>query len=189
VACLRDAISEAAGRTHALAPASVLTPVARRRRRSRWPAIIGALVLAGAGAALAAALVVGSGGGNPRVATVTLGGTTVHETVTTTPAGSTKVAGPPVPGGAGGHSLNDEGYRLMQGGSYAAALPLLQQAVQKLRGVGPSDPYEAYANYNLGYTLWKLGRCAEAVPYVERAKELEPSRHEPEDLLKQARRC
>ena len=189
VACLRDALSEAAGGTRAHAPASVLTPVTRGRRRSPWPAIIGALVLAAAGAAVAVTLAVSGGGDQPRVATVTLGGTTVHETVTTTPFGATTVPTPSVPSGAGGHSLNDQGYRLMQAGNYAAALPLLQQAVLKLRGTGPSDPYEGYSNYNLGYTLWKLGSCAEAVPYAERAKELEPSRHEPKDLLKQTRHC
>jgi hypothetical protein len=38
-------------------------------------------------------------------------------------------------------------------------------------------------------TLLGLGRCAEAVPYLERARRLEPHRHEPKDALKQARKC
>ena len=56
-------------------------------------------------------------------------------------------------------------------------------------GVGPSDPYEAYANYNLGYSLLKLGRCSEAVPYLQRAQHLEPERPEPKQALAQAKRC
>ncbi|MGB2953829.1 MAG: serine/threonine-protein kinase [Gaiellaceae bacterium] len=188
VGCLRDALSEAAGGTRTLRSPSVLTPVVRRRRRSFWPAVLGALALAGAAGALAAALLIRGGGQQARVATVTLGGTTLHETVTTTPTGSTTVASS-VPSGLGGHALNDEGFRQIQAGNYSAALPLLQQAVQRLRGTGPGDSYEGYANYNLGYTLWKLGRCSEAVSYLERARELEPDRHEPKDVLKRARKC
>jgi tetratricopeptide (TPR) repeat protein len=75
----------------------------------------------------------------------------------------------------------------MQAGDYNGALPPLQQAVAKLSGVG--FPTEAYANYNLGYTLLQVGRCTEAVPYLEKAKQLEPSRREPKDALKRAKHC
>ena len=91
--------------------------------------------------------------------------------------------------GGDGHALNDRGYSLMQQGNYAGALPLLQQSVQALRGTGPSDPYEAFANYNLGYTLYKLGQCRQAVPYLQRAQQLEPDRKEPGQVLKRAERC
>jgi tetratricopeptide (TPR) repeat protein len=77
----------------------------------------------------------------------------------------------------------------MQQGSYAAALPLFQQAVQKLAGTGPGDLYEAYASYNLGYTLYRLGRCSEAVPYLKRAEKLEPERSEPKAIRKLAQHC
>jgi len=126
----------------------------------------------------------------PRVRTVTLTqkGTTVQRTVTapTTPPP------PPTPPPAAsssqsGFALNDAGYQKQQAGDYAGALPLLQQAVAKLNGTGVA--YEGYANYNLGYTLLQLGRCSEAIQYLERAKKLEPSRHEPKDALKQAKRC
>ena len=78
---------------------------------------------------------------------------------------------------------------LQRQGNYAAALPLLQQAVQTLAGTGPSDPYEGYANYNLGYTLYRLGRCSEAVTYLRRAERLEPQRSEPKAIRKRAQHC
>jgi Tfp pilus assembly protein PilF len=77
----------------------------------------------------------------------------------------------------------------MQQGNYSGALPYLQQAVQALRGSGPSDPYEGFADYNLGYTLYRLGQCRQAVPYLQRARQLEPDRSEPRDVLGRAERC
>ena len=74
----------------------------------------------------------------------------------------------------------------MQAGDYAGALPLLQQAVAKLSGVG--FPNEAYANYNLGYTLLQLGSCSEGGSASQ--SELSSSSlsgTEPKDALKRAR--
>jgi tetratricopeptide (TPR) repeat protein len=85
-------------------------------------------------------------------------------------------------------ALNDQAYALMNQGNYAAALPLLQQAVQEL-GDDPADPTAGYANYNLGVTLMQLGQCDQAVQYLEAAKHLEPGRHEVDDALGQARHC
>jgi TolA-binding protein len=96
---------------------------------------------------------------------------------------------PPAALSGGGHTLNDQGFSLMQRGDYTSALPLFQQAVRKLSGTGPADPYEGYANYNLGYTLYRLGRCSEAVTYLQRAEQLEPDRHEPTQIRKRAERC
>lgn len=57
----------------------------------------------------------------------------------------------PAPASASvGHRLNDEGYALVRAGDAAAAITPLRQAVNDLAGAGPADPYEAYANYNLG---------------------------------------
>ena len=78
------------------------------------------------------------------------------------PARASTPPPPPPPAtaaGLDGHTLNDRGYSLQQRGDYTGALPLLQQAVRRLNGTGPADPYEGYANYNLGYTLYRLGRC------------------------------
>jgi tetratricopeptide (TPR) repeat protein len=116
----------------------------------------------------------------------------VRQTVTqqtTAPAPAPPPPPPPAPSAAGGHALNDQGYSLMKQGNYASALPLLQQAVQKLAGTGPADLYEGYANYNLGYTLYRLGRCSEAIPYLRRAERLEPERSEPRDIRKRAQHC
>jgi tetratricopeptide (TPR) repeat protein len=77
----------------------------------------------------------------------------------------------------------------MQRGRYAAALPLLERAVPALRGAGPADPAEGYANYNLGYTLLQLGRCGEAKPYLQRAQALEPGRTEVHQALDQLAQC
>ena len=119
------------------------------------------------------------------------GTTTVQQTVTQ-PAHPAPPPPPPPPAataGLDGHTLNDRGYSLQQRGDYTGALPLLQQAVRKLGGAGPADPYEGYANYNLGYTLYRLGRCPEAVTYLSRAEQLEPNRHEPRQIRKRAERC
>jgi predicted Zn-dependent protease len=77
----------------------------------------------------------------------------------------------------------------MQAKNYAAALPLLQGAVKSLKGAGPADPYEGYANYNLGYTLIRLGQCKEAIKPLKRAQRLEPARSEPARELARAHAC
>jgi tetratricopeptide (TPR) repeat protein len=112
-------------------------------------------------------------------------------TVTQRAAGSTpttSAATTVAPATGDPHTLTDQATALMQRGDYAQALPLLQQAVQDLQGQ-TGDVYDAYANYNLGVTLIQLGRCGDALPYLETAHELEPSRHEVQDALKQARKC
>src|SRR5204863_3998391 len=122
----------------------------------------------------------------PRTVTVTNQASTVQTTVT-----SPTTAPPPPPAPASsslsGSALNEAGFTKMQAGDYTGALPLLQQAVTKLSGVG--FPNEAYANYNLGYTLLQLGRCDAALPYLEQAKRLEPERREPKDALARAKHC
>jgi eukaryotic-like serine/threonine-protein kinase len=202
VAALRAALAEAAGATRSFRPTpttapplSVLSPVTRRRApRSRWPALAALLALAAVGGAIAA-IVLANGNGKskaapptqPRTVTVTTQGSTVQTTVTAPT--TTPPPPPPAPASSSlsGSALNDAGFSKMQAGDYAGALPLLQQAVAKLSGVG--FPNEAYANYNLGYTLLQLGRCSEAVPYLVRAQQLEPKRHEPKDALKLAKHC
>ena len=199
VGALRAALAEAAGATRSFAatppaapPLSVLTPVTRRRaRRRRWPVVVALLALAAVGGAIAA-IVLSNGGHKskssappaPRTVTVTRQSSTGPATVTTAPSPPPP---PPASSSLSGSALNDAGFAKMQAGNFAGALPLLQQAVTKLSGVG--FPNEAYANYNLGYTLLQLGRCAEAVPYLQTAAQLEPQRHEPKDALKRTKHC
>jgi eukaryotic-like serine/threonine-protein kinase len=208
VAALRAALAEAAGTTRSLRPVAAVpvpttpTPLRVPRERSRlpgWAALVALLAL-GAVAGAIAAIVLTNGDDNskaaapPRARTVTTvvtqQGSTVQKTVTTTPSPPPPPPPSPPPAGPGslsGSALNEAGFHKMQAGDYAGALPLLQQAVAKLSGVG--YPTEAYANYNLGYTLLQLGQCAEAIPYLEQAKRLEPQRHEPKDALDSAKHC
>jgi serine/threonine-protein kinase len=67
---------------------------------------------------------------------------------------------------ARGAQLNDQGYALMQRGDYAGAVPILQQAVTSWPD-GSTDINYAYALFNLGKSLNRAGRPAEAIPYLE----------------------
>jgi TolA-binding protein len=187
VAELRSALNAPAGTTQELAPSP------RHRSSARVLLPIALLLLAGGIGAAVAAIVSTSGGSKPEAVTRTVTGpggtTTVRQTVTHETTAATEPPPPPAPVADGGHSLNNQGYSRIQAGDYTGALPPLQAAVQKLRGVGPGDPYEAFANYNLGYALYRLGRCGEATAYLQRADQLEPQRHEPRQILKRAERC
>jgi eukaryotic-like serine/threonine-protein kinase len=200
VADLRAALAKAAGTTRsmgAVAPAAAPVPVRRRRGRSgAWPLAAALLALGAIGGAIAAIVLTNDDkttkAAPPRGRTVTTvvtrQGSTLQTTVTVPSATPPPSPPPPTsPSSLSGLQLNDAGYRKMQAGDYAGALPLLRQAVAKLSGVG--YPNEAYANYNLGYTLLQLGQCGEAIPYLERAKKLEPQRSEPQDALKAAHKC
>ena len=197
VAELRGALAHSAGTTVAFTPQRQAPPP-RHRSATRFLLPLALLLLAaGVGAAVAA--IVSSGGGDSHASVVTRtvtgpgGTTTVQQTVTqqTTAAAAPPPPPPPPPATStgNGHTLNDQGYARMQRGDYAGALPLLQQAVQQLQGTGPADPYEGYANYNLGYTLYRLGRCSEAISYLKRAEHLEPDRTEPRSIRQRAQHC
>jgi eukaryotic-like serine/threonine-protein kinase len=194
VAALRTALADAAGTTRSLqpvaaAPIPVLTPARRRRRvSSRWVPVAALLGLGAVGGAIAA--IVLASGGKKATTSIPVKERTVTTVVTqqaSTSSASTSSPPPASTSSLSGSALNLAGYRRQQAGDYAGALPLLRQAVVKLSGVG--YPNEAYANYNLGYTLLQLGRCAEAIPYLEHAKKLEPQRAEPRDALKAAKKC
>ncbi|HET6849378.1 MAG TPA: serine/threonine-protein kinase [Gaiellales bacterium] len=206
-----DDLAAALGRTDqptavmvpAAAPGRIATYGGRAPSRRRPVGLlVGVLALLALAGGLAAAYAVSHGGGSsaPRMQTITR-----HETVervvtsrgatVTVPATTTRTvtvpATSPAPAGGGaaeGHALNDRGYAAMQRGDYAGALPSLRRAVADLRGAGPGDPYEAYANYNLGYTLLQLGRCGEAIAPLERAQQLETSPAVPAALAR-ARAC
>jgi TolA-binding protein len=158
-------------------------------------------VLALVGAGIAYALTRGGSSAAPApvriettVKTVTGRAQTVVSTVVTTAAAppttapSTTAPQSTAPSTGGDPvSENDRAYALMNEGRYGDALPLLQDAQQQLDGQG--NLAEAYTDYNLGFTLTQLGRCDEALPYLERSKALQPGRKEVLDAIKQARTC
>jgi tetratricopeptide (TPR) repeat protein len=192
--------ADATQRLAALAPPTeraVAAPIrTARARRQLWPLALGALVAA-AIAGVVAAVVTTRGGGNTTavttfVKTVRVQGKTVRETVTRSvppAAAAARAPAPSQPAPTNGHALNDAGYAKMRAGDYAGALPLLRQAVQKLKGAGPGDAYEGYANYNLGYTLLKLGQCDQALTYLQNADRLEPNNADVQRAIQSAQSC
>ena len=199
VASLHAELDRAAGSTDAWPTPALLAGPARssvrsRPRRAALPALL-AVVLAAAGVALGFALTRGDHPA-PRpvrittaLRTVTGPAETVISTVVATAAAPPVTSPSPPSPAVGGdpYAENNRAWALMQQGDYATALPLLQNAVQQLSG--RHDLGTAYANYNLGYTLIRLGRCSDAVPYLRTAKSIEPSRHEVQDALEQAKHC
>jgi serine/threonine protein kinase len=183
VAALRAAFDRAAG-------ATAIVPAVRGPRRGgpspKLLVLAGALILAGIAGAVAAALVSSDHGpkalppARPTVSIRTVTETTPASTVVTTATAPTTQSNDPT-------ALNDQAYQLMQQQNYAAALPLLQQAVQELQG--QASTIAGYANYNLGITLIALGQCDAALPYLDAAQHIEPDRHEVHDAMKAARRC
>ncbi len=194
VAALRAAFAEAAGATRTFAAATPVQAQPARRPRAgvgQWTVLGGLLALAAIGGAIAAIVLTGGGSGVKKAQrsparTVTTVLTQQGQATTVTAPARTASSGSAV-APLSGSQLNDAGYAKMNAGDYVGALPLLRRSVVKLSGVG--YPTEAYANYNLGFTLLQLGRCDEAVPYLEQAKTLEPQRHEPKDALQRARHC
>ncbi len=203
VAALRGALAEAAGSTRALPPVAPATAgtaplhaatqeeVAwippRGGRRAAWP-LLAILLVAGAiaGALLAYFLTRGDGGGATPTTVVTQFRTVTTQgeirtvqksvTITTSPA-------PPAPSQSGA-ALNDAGFAKMQAGDYEGALPLLEQAVQKLQGT--STLPEAYASYNLAYTRFQLGNCDGVLELLDRSESIQGHRKEIDQLRKQA---
>jgi hypothetical protein len=117
-----------------------------------------------------------------RVQRVTTQGriTTVEKQVTVTTAAASTAAAPS--SGASGAALNDAGFRKMQAGDYAGALPLLEHAVQRLQGTNSLN--EAYADYNLASTRVHLGSCDGVLELLDRSESIQGPR-EPIDRLRE----
>jgi eukaryotic-like serine/threonine-protein kinase len=197
VAALRSALADAAGSTRELGIVPEPAPPRERRPRAgrRWQPALGVLLAAGAlaGAGLAVLLTRGDGGHAQtavvtRRATVTKEGrvTTVQKPVTVTTSAATTAPTPAA--GQSGAALNNAGYAKMRAGDYAGALPLLEQAVQQLRGTGSLD--EAYASYNLAFTRFALGNCGGVVDLLNRSESVQGRRKEIDRLRHSAeKRC
>jgi serine/threonine protein kinase len=190
VAALRDAL--AGPPTEVTRPAVTISPPrSARRRRAVAAALLGLLAAGAAGIALGTAA---SGDGERYadvrtvVRTQTVAGAPETQTVTVEepPPSPTRTAPQPAP--SPGADLNDRGYELMQQDDYAAALPLLEQAVDRLAGTGSLA--EAYASYNLAFTRFALGRCDSVLKLLDRSEAVQGHRREIDRLRKQAgKRC
>jgi hypothetical protein len=181
---LRSALHDVAGDTGWPARVAADTPVGVATHGSRqrwWVPLLGAALIAGA----VLAAVITSHGSNhatgPRtvVRTVTRPGQTIRQTATVPPATA--------PAGGSGSSLNNAGFTKMKAGDYAGALPLLEQAVQKLTGTGAID--EAYADYNLAFTRRKLGQCTDVLRLLDRSEAVQGHRSEIDALRADARKA
>jgi eukaryotic-like serine/threonine-protein kinase len=94
----------------------------------------------------------------------------------TTSSKDEKVASAAVPEPSGddavaASALNEEGFALIQAGSYEEAVPVLEDAVQAFPP-GTEDLNYAYALFNLGNALRLSGRPEEAIPVLERRLEI-----------------
>jgi tRNA A-37 threonylcarbamoyl transferase component Bud32 len=199
---LRRAFDDADGATHAWAvPPTVAAP----RESARWlPWLLAALLLAGVGIAAAVVLTRGGDPGGaaaptraPAVKTVTAKGDTITVTapapaapapVSSTEATSTSAATTTAPAAstssASGVALNNAAWEKMKAGDYQGALPLLEQAVQKLSGSGGTA--EAYALYNLAFTRFALGNCGGVAELLSTSESIQGHRSEIDRLRAQA---
>jgi serine/threonine-protein kinase len=190
VAALRAAFADAAGSTRELRPAAAPpTAVTRvREPRSTWPLLAALLVLGAIGGALLAYGLTRGDDSPARttVVTQTERVTTERGQVTTVEKPVTVTTSPSVPGGSGasGATLNNAGYAKMRAGDYSGALPLLEQAVQKLQGTRSLD--EAYADYNLANTRYHLGNCDGVLALLDRSESIQGHRGAIDSLRQQA---
>ena len=215
VAELRAALHEDAGTTGWILPARPVPtavtrvasppPVSRPRAATRaptrpasrrWLVPLLLLLLIGGGAAAFAATRSGSGSGQSApgkskpvtiLRTVTQPGTTIEQTVTAPAPQPPTTAAPPATtpvAHASGTELNSEGYAKMQAGDYRGALPLLERAVQQLSGTGSLG--EAYADYNLAYTEFALGECADVLSLLDHSQAIQGRRTEIDALRRDA---
>jgi hypothetical protein len=87
-----------------------------------------------------------------------------------------------------GRTLNDAAFFLIQARQYARAIPFARKA---LRYAKAGTPTRGYATFNLGFALLKVGRCADALPLLERALAIEApgARRYIRPRIKQAQAC
>jgi hypothetical protein len=178
-------------------PPAVARPSGRNRR---WLIPLVLLLLLAGGLAAAWAATRGStqdAASKPKaskpvtvVRTITSPGRTVERTVTAAagppPATTPTTSAPGADTGQTGSELNSEAYAKMKAGDYSGALPLLQQAVQKLSGT--NSLAEAYADYNLADTRYELGQCTGVTSLLDRSQAIQGRRTEIDALRRDAQR-
>ena len=148
------------------------TPHATRSSHPGWGRLAAATAVA---ASLVAAVLLvtgwpseGDGGKPDRVsASGERGETTPREgSAATTPVPKPEGSDPAL-----GAALNEEGFALLEAGSYEEAVPILEEAVRAFP-VGTTDLNYAYALFNLGSALRLSGRPDDAIPVLERRLEI-----------------
>ena len=87
-----------------------------------------------------------------------------------------------------GRTLNDAAFFLIKANEYARAIPFARRAV---RYTARGSVTRGYATFNLGLSLLKMGRCAEALPLLKRAVGIEAPVQRPyiRARVKQAQAC
>lgn len=170
----------------AVAPEPELEPepaaVATHRARRPWLPVAGIGLVAAV--ALAAFLLLSGGGGGrdsaskttasrppatkttpkrtePKTTPTAPAPTTATTPTTTAPSASPKAVS------ENGSQLNARGYKLLQSGNFAGAVPVLQRAVAAFPQDSTQIDY-AFALFNLAQALDASGRPAEAIPLLER---------------------
>jgi serine/threonine-protein kinase len=179
VARLREAL---AGEVRTAPPTLVSTseptrvrtsaPTRRLVHRSRRP-LVPFLTIAAIGL-LATGLVVAvlAGGGDD------LGDRAAQATARArTAASAARSSTAPTPNGV---ALNARGFARMQAGDYGSALPLLRGAVLALSGTGSLT--EAYADYNLAFSRFAVGRCDGVIGLLDRSQRIQGARREFDEL-------
>lgn len=206
---LRAAFSESAGTTLRMAASAPTAPSAPSERllrtvpprRRAFVAGMAAIAVLG----LLLAVVLSRNDGPPATATVVRATTVAGRQEVRTVTVETQVAAPspaPSPSAApattppatpspatsalNGSALNAQGYRALQAGDVAAALPLLERAVSALQGSGSLD--EAYASYNLALARFSSGSCDGVEELLDRSEQIQGKRSEINRLRKDARR-
>jgi hypothetical protein len=87
-----------------------------------------------------------------------------------------------------GVALNRDGFARMQAGDFTGALQLLRRSVLALKGSNTFD--EAYADFNLAYTRFALGRCDGVMGLLLRSERIQGHRSQIDDLRRQwEQRC
>jgi eukaryotic-like serine/threonine-protein kinase len=186
VSALQSAL-EGREETTRLLPAAPPPPVRRRATRGRPPWAF-PLLLAALAAALVAGLVVAvltSQDDNNTTAPPTQGPVTVttEETVGTTVVTTVVTTTAEAPAGQvsldEAVQLTDEATQLLEEERWEDALRTQRRALNALEDTYSDDfRYEAYAAYNMGKALAELGRCQQALRYLDRSEELQGQRDE-----------
>jgi eukaryotic-like serine/threonine-protein kinase len=154
-----------------------------RSPRPRVALAVVALVLLAAG--IGAAVLVGDGFGPGQARSARQAGSSASASTTSSQKTTTEQPSEPVVDGV---ALNRDGYARMQAGDFAGALPLLRQSVLALKGANTLD--EAYADYNLAYTRFALGRCDGVMGLLARSERIQGHRSEIDELRRQwEQRC